>query len=320
MGEIKDFILNIVHLHNEYTSTGMYMGLYFCILILIWLYSKDERHKSAIVYPAAWTLLVVYIVLPFIRSFFGVGLDDLTRARTFWALMPSAVIAMGFAYIATGTNDRKKEVTAIAAIMIILAFCGEFKINKNIFPKAENLYKLPQELIDVSDKVLTEAFGLSETAGADGGAGSEKTEVRLIVPYETAAVFRQYDPRIHLLYGEDATILRVYPAKEEFIKACDQMQTEAPDLNFLKAIAKENKVDYILFDSVYHCFGGNDLNFQGYTEQPDFAGDRSASEEMKELTKDVKTVDNGEDIYWDLSAFDMEYAGTYGQYLLYRFI
>lgn len=303
---IKELILDIVHLHNEYTSTGMYMGLYFCLLLLTGLFSEDPRHRRQIVLPALITLFLIYLLLPFIKCFTGIGLDELTRARTFWALMIPAVIALGFTLITARCRETLKQTTAVFAIVLILAFSGEFKINNNVFQKAENLYKLPQSLLDVSDRVLE-------------GDGSDK-KVRLIVPYETAHVFRQYSPDIHLLYGEDATILRVFPAKEEFIEACDQMQTEAPDLNYLKTIAKENEVDYILFDSVYHCFGGNSLNFAGYTEQPDFAGDRSAPDEWKAVTKNVKTIDNGVNVYWDLSGFGMDYTGTYGQYILYRVI
>ena len=314
MGMIRELILDIVHLHNEYTSTGMYMGLYFCTILLIGLFSKDLRHRYEVVYPALVTLFLVYFLLPLIKCLTGIGLDDLTSARTFWALMYPAVIALGFTIVASlagekGKTEGKRQVIAIAAIVLILSFSGEFKINNNVFQKADNLYKLPQSLLDVSDRVLKDREG-------ETGKGT----VKLIVPYETAHVFRQYSPDIHLLYGEDATILRVIPAKEQFIKVCDQMQTEAPDLDFIKKVAKDNEVDYILFDSVYHCFGGSSLNFDGYTEQADFAGDRSASQEQKAVTKDVKTVNNGAEVYWDLSGFGMDYTGTYGQYILYRIV
>ena len=38
---VKDYILDIIHLHNEYTSTGMYMGLYFMSLLYIALFAGD---------------------------------------------------------------------------------------------------------------------------------------------------------------------------------------------------------------------------------------------------------------------------------------
>ncbi|MCR4656502.1 MAG: hypothetical protein K5770_09780 [Lachnospiraceae bacterium] len=303
MDKIKDYILDIVHLNNEYSETASYLGIYFCFLLLLCFFSKDRRHKEGIVYPSLIMLFEIYLLLPFIRRFFGIGLDEQTRARSFWALIPVFVIALGFTLIVSELKDDRRKLLAIAFIVPVIALSGEFKINNNVFQKAENLYKLPQALIDVSDLVL-----------------SEKDEPRLIVPYETAHVFRQYSADIKLLYGEDATILRVYPASHDCIKACDQMQTEAPDLNFIKDLAKENDVDYILFDSVFHAFGGNDLNFGGYTEMADFAGDRTASEELKAVTKDVRVIDNGRDAYWDLTAFNMEYAGTFGQYLLYRII
>ncbi len=303
MEKIKDYILDIVHLNNEYSETASYLGIYLCFLLLLGFFSKDRRHKEEIVYPSLIMLFEIYLLLPFIRRFFGIGLDEQTRARSFWALIPVFVIALGFTLIVAEIRDERKKLLAIAFILPVIALSGEFKINSHVFQKAENLYKLPQAILDVSDFTL-----------------SEKREPKLIVPYETAHVFRQYSADIKLLYGEDATILRVFPAGNDLITACDQMQTEAPDLNYMRTLAKENNVDYILFDSVYQNFGGNDLNFGGYTEMADFAGDRTASEELKAVTKDVTVVDNGKDVYWDLTAFDMEYAGTFGQYLLYRIV
>ena len=302
MGKVKEYILDIIHLNNDYTSTGMYMGIYFCMLLLMYLYSRERRYKTDIVYPAVTMLFTIYIALPFIKVFAGLGLDALIGPRTFWALLPMVVIAFGFVMIVSGVTSERKQFIAVLAVVAVLALSGEFKINNNVFPKAENLYKLPQELLDISDEVL------------------KNGKVTLIVPYETAHVFRQYSSDIHLLYGEDATILRVYPASYDSIIACEQMQTEAPDLNFIKDIAKENEVDYIVFDSVYHSFGGHNLNFGGYTEQADFAGNRSATEEFKKITQDVAVIDDGDDIYWDLSDFNLKYVGTYGQYLLYRFV
>ena len=159
MGMIRELILDIVHLHNEYTSTGMYMGLYFCMILLLGLFSEKPEHRYRVVYPALVTLFLVYFLLPFIKCFTGIGLDDLTRARSFWALMPSAVIALGFTIIASRLADKRKQIIALAAIVLILAFSGEFKINNNVFQRAENLYKLPQSLLDVSDAVLEEQEG-----------------------------------------------------------------------------------------------------------------------------------------------------------------
>ncbi len=303
---IKEYVLDIIHLNNDYASTAAYLGLCLCFLLLFGFFSKDIRYKRSIVYPELVSLSMIYLVLPFINRFIGIGLDEQIRPRNFWALMPAAILALGFTLIVAEIDGGRRQTIAIFFIVIIIALSGEFKINNNVFQKAENLYKLPQALLDVSDEVLMHK-------GPDN-------EARLIVPYETAHVFRQYSADIKLLYGEDTTILRVYPAPYDYIEASRQMQTEAPDLNFIETLAKENNVDYILFDSVFHAFGGHDLNFQGYTEQADFAGDRTATEELKAVTKDVEVIDNGENVYWDLTGFNMEYVGTYGQYLLYRFV
>ena len=318
---MKDFILDIIHLHNEYTSTGMYMGLYFLMLVFFaFLLKPREGYRQNIVFPALFTLFAVYIVLPYMKIFRKKGFGGEERPRTFWALMISAVVALGLSLIVSEIQSTRDRLPAILSVCLILALCGEFKLNNNVFPKAENLYKLPQSLLDLSDEVLKEAeerppedIPKREKAAGEG-------EALLLVPYETAHVFRQYSTKLNLLFGEDATFARISQTSLELRALCADMATETPNLNFVKEVAKKYGVDYIVFDSVYHRFGGISLNFDGYKGSPDFAGDRTPSEEGLEAAGGVTLVNRQGNKYWKLSDFDMEYVGTYGPYILYKFI
>ncbi|MCR5790253.1 MAG: hypothetical protein K6G83_10250 [Lachnospiraceae bacterium] len=303
MQKIKDFILSIIHLNNEYTSTAMYFGLYLFMLVLMAFFARDRKYDAKrVVIPACVLLWVIYLLLPFLLVFLEFGLDEQIRARTFWTLMIPPVIAVGFTALVFEVEQGRKRFMAIIAVCLLLMASGEFKINNNVFQKAENLYKLPQELVDVCDTVL-----------GDG------REVKLIVPYETAHVFRQYSTDILLLYGEDATIQRVVQTTYEINDTCREMMSEAPDLNFVGEVARKNQVDYILFDTVYQTFGGHSLNFDGYAESPDFAGDRSATDEQKAVTADVRLYNRKGEVFWGLREFGLDYVGRFGQYMLYRY-
>ncbi|MBQ7562568.1 MAG: hypothetical protein IJT16_01110 [Lachnospiraceae bacterium] len=335
---MKEFILDVIHLHNEITATGMYMGLYFLMLVFFAFFfnrtvfaesSATEGEKFSkvkftlnyrrdIVYPALIPLFLGYIFLPQLLKHKGFGSDELPRV--FWALMISAVTASGLSILVSELKNVRERLIAILAVCVILALCGEFKLNDHVFPKAENLYKLPQSLLTLSDDVLSEAAAREKTEVSKRKRAAGEGEVLLLVPYETAHVFRQYSTKLNLLYGEDATFARISQTSSELRALCADMARSTPDLNFVKEVAKKYGVDYIVFDSVYHRFGDISLNFDGYQENPDFAGDRAPTEAGIEAAKDVTMRNRKGDKFWDLSDFDMEYAGTYGQYILYKFI
>ncbi len=299
---MKAYILDIIHMNNDYTGNGMYMALYFITLLFVGFYIREKKIKDAVLLPSLLMLLGVYMGIPFVHHFIFSVYDDEIRARFFWILMAPAVAALGFTLFVKHLDTQTKRVFAVLAMLPVIFFSGIFKLSDSMYQPAENFYRLPQAILDISDAVL-----------------AENEDPKLIVPYEIAHGFRQYSTRIRLLYGEDATYGRISPAPAEITEVCDQMATATPDLNYIREIAVQNDADYLVFDSVYHVFGeGLSLNVGGYTEDVNFVGDRTPTVSQNNLLQ-IKVIQQPENPYWDLSEFGLEYVGTYGQYLLYRF-
>ncbi|MCR4738644.1 MAG: tyrosine-protein phosphatase [Lachnospiraceae bacterium] len=304
---MKDIIINIIHLNNELTYGNMYMGLYFLALIFLAFVLKDKRYRNAILWPSLCLLFFVYVILPvfnfldykYIKKYI-LGWD--MNYRMVWLLLVVPVIALFLSLLIKSIEKRNERIAAALLLIPVIFFCGQFKINGTEFAKAENLYKLPRALLDISDTVL-----------------SEKDEPKLLVPYETAHVFRQYSSDIKLLYGEDATYGRVKPAAEELVAVCNEMTKEVPDLYFINEVAEKNGVDYIIFDAAYHRFGGQSVNVYDYSPDPDYIGDRSVAVSENRIPYIDMRDEEKESIHWDLSEFGLSYEGTYGQYLLYRY-
>ncbi|MCR4923108.1 MAG: hypothetical protein K5931_03785 [Lachnospiraceae bacterium] len=299
---MKDLILEIIHLNNDYTYGNMYMGMYFLALVLTLLFLKEKKYRDALLWPALILVFGLYILVPLAnkineRIFF----PDL-QARFIWILLVAPVTALIMGAMIKACESKRDRGLAILLLIPFIFFSGEFKINANEFKKAENLYKLPQALLDISDEML-----------------SEKEEPKVIVPYEIAHVFRQYSTDIMLLYGEDATFYRIAPTDFIIQDVCREMEKEIPNLEFINKVAKDEKVDYIVFDSTYHNFGMESINIKNYPTDPDYVGDRSVTVSANMLSvKEFK--DEGKDsIHWDLSKEGLEYVGTYGQYLLYKY-
>ncbi len=307
---MKKFILDVVHFHNTITGTGMYMALYLATLLFILFFIKDRRIKRAVLYPFLIILPGVYIGLFAIYRFlYRIPLcKPEVNGRFYWLFMIPPVAALGCTLMVDALKERKSQALLSIILIPVLAACGVFQISDYRFAKAENLYKLPQAFIDIADHVLD-----ADKNGGDGAA-------RMIVPYETAYSFRQYSTGIELLYGEDATYGRIEKVKDERRDVCDTMQTSCPDMDLICAVAEEHDEEYILFDCTYVDFGLESINYDGYTEDENFVGDRTPDPEAVARMSERITVDTeGGNAHWDLTAYGLEYEKTFGRYLLYSF-
>ena len=299
MGTIKELIRYMLDAHNAYNGTGMMMALYFVALMIIVFYCKDKHVKKAIILPSVLFIIVMYVFVPLYDTL--VYYLKFYDGRMFWMLITPIIISIGFTYFVMGIDDDKLKILALILIIPISLYCGEFQISNAMFKKAENLYRLPQSSVDITEYVT-----------------SEMDSPKLIVPYTIAHPFRQISTDVYLLYGEDATYGRIVRTKDELIRVCEEMEPVTPDLNVIMPIARDNNVNYILFDTVYtqFCEDGN-ININGYPIDENYVGDRTSTVGFDDI-KGVSVIDDESGIYWDLSYYGLKYEKTFGQYILYK--
>ena len=303
---MKNYILDIIHLNNEFTGDGMFLALYFVTLLFIAFYIKNKKYKEVVLYPSLVLLGLVYVIVPFINNFVFSIYDGEIRGRFAWVFMAPAIIALGLTLFVDNAENKKVQGAIVCSIVPVIFLCGVFQINDYRFKPAENLYKMPQSLIDVCDYILDE-----QREDADGIA-------RIIVPYETAHVYRQYSTDIELLYGEDATYGRIWAVYDERRDVCDTMQTTCPDLKLITEVGRDYDMEYLLLDTVYVDFSLDSLNNDGYTEDENFVGDRTPDSEVVKRMENTVSIDE-KNMCYDLSQYNLGYVGKYGQYLLYKF-
>lgn len=299
---LKHVINYIIDAQSPYSGNGMMMALYQIVIWGILFCTNEKKIKKVIIVPSVIMMFILYIVIP---AYFAVGggyLDFLV-GRYYWILITPIIISLGLTLLISEINTDKKRWMALFMLMPILFYCGEFKISSAMYSRPENAYRLPQATVDITNHVI------------------EETEnPKIIVPYTIAHPFRQISTKVSLLYGEDASYGRIQYAPPEFWDICNQMERITPDLNYIMPIARENGVDYILFDTVYteFCENGN-INVYGYLVDENYVGDRTATVSFDEL-KPISVVNDDKGTYWDLSEYNLEYDGSYGQYILYKLI
>lgn len=233
---LKTLFLEAVHLNNAYTGTGMYMGLYYVVLLFILFYNREKEMREKIAYPALFMLLILFGIVPYVnKRFFGIY-DQQTGGRLFWVLLITPIVAYGATRMVQELDDYMKKALLVLLLVPAIFLCGEFKLSNALYLPIENEYRLPQYGIDICDAVL-----------------DAEEEPKLLVPYEIAHIFRQYSTKIKLLYGEDASygrILNVFGT--EYHEACQEMDSTSPDVGFVASLAYRENCDFIVFDTNYH--------------------------------------------------------------------
>ena len=95
---MKDYILQIIHMNNDFTGNGMFMALYLITLLFVAFYINDKKLRNAILYPSLALLILIYWgvnALNYVLALNYSELNDETKSRFVWLLMIPAIAALG---------------------------------------------------------------------------------------------------------------------------------------------------------------------------------------------------------------------------------
>lgn len=173
-------------------------AIYLFALLYLWLTEKDKCRRAVFVY--APTLLLLLFFCPLFRKVFVRVLEDSeTYYRLLWLLQMSIVSAYGLLKL-MGRHRR----IGLAVVCLMIVACGDYVYDSEHISRAENMYHLPQEAIDIVDLIEPETG-----------------RVTALVPADLIYYVRQYSTDIELPYGREMLISRwdyynaMYEAMEE---------------------------------------------------------------------------------------------------------
>lgn len=210
--------------------------IYLISLIVLCLCGKDKR--KIIVYPSL--LLIFVIGNPILYKYIWTKLIGGTYWRMLWMIPVVATIGCALISAIDKINNRIdnslcKNITKIASVIILFAII--VGTNKNVYKRdnffpVNNMYKVPDSTVIVC-KTLIEA----EAGG----------EVKVIMPASIYCYARQYDYRIHQMYGRDVEhYMAYYLLTEEKKKVASEMLSGNPDMSFVTEVAKRDGYKYIV--------------------------------------------------------------------------
>lgn len=208
---------------TRYTGSTGYLLLYFAALIFIML-KGSEKEKKIFVPMSILTIITVYNpIFPHVLSLFTKINSE--YYRFFWMtpvviLVPYVLTKLILAII-SGEIKNRVAVIIITALILILSSSS---ILKSGIRFAENIYKIPDELIEISEIIHND---------------SKDEYSRAFLEYEYNMQMRQYDPRMLLTIDREDYLTAVsQPYNTEQIDS-----DEFPQYRILAALIRYQKVD-----------------------------------------------------------------------------
>lgn len=206
-----------------------------CIVMLFFLlWPRNFKLKQYFLYPSI--VILIFINNPLcIYYIVESGLLSYNRyVRLYWLLPVTFILAYLCVKLVTKAKNWRRIVVALICAGIII-YTGSYMFTNESYTKMTNLYKLPDDVIEICDFIENDViFG-----------GKTMEETRIVAPVIVSSYIHQYNGEIKTLFGRYNNSSVYYDVAQNMMKLL-----EAPELD-VKAIcdyAHESACDYIVID------------------------------------------------------------------------
>lgn len=217
----KENIEIIKNTFGEFKGSGMYIALFFIAMLYIYLKEENKKIKAFLVY---FPIIVLLITLnPIFNKLAGRIFTSTVYWRVYWMLPLGVVIAYAAVKFINNENERAKKIVATIGIIITIIISGRLIYNKENYKKFGNLYKVPDEAIEVVEIIRQ---------------GDEENK-KALTSEQLVAYIRQIDASIGLAYKREPTGY----LDNEFVRIMHSGISED-----IVNMALENDCNYIVLD------------------------------------------------------------------------
>lgn len=218
-----------------FVGDGRIVVVALIAMLLLLLLPGNKRLKQFLLYPS----LVVLIFINNPLSIYYIVDKDLMAynryVRLYW-LLPIAFV-LAFLCVKALTKAKKWRRIAVALICAgIIIYTGNYMFTEDSYTKMTNLYKIPDEVIEVCDFVEEDIKFSQE----------QIEDTRIVTPYSYSCYIHQYAGEIKTLYGRSDVSSTYYTIGWNMMQLM-----EAPELNVREICegAHESDCKYIVVDA-----------------------------------------------------------------------
>lgn len=209
--------MNIIF--QRYMGTGLIIILFLVALIYLLVCEKRKNIRILFVYTPVAVLLLLFN--PVIYRLLAVILEEEIYFRFCWLLPVTIVLAYSIWSVCHKLRGKKQIIFLVCSVLLIVA-SGKWVYSNSLFSKAENIYHVPQKVVDICDAIQIEG-----------------REVMAAFPEEFLLYVRQYSPYVCMPYGrinEEGTYTEFYGL----------MCREEIEAETLAVMAKQNLCHYVI--------------------------------------------------------------------------
>lgn len=209
-------------LFQEYMGNGLIV-LWF-LLSVGYLFLREKRKHIRILFLYVPLILLVLFFNPLFAEvmYRFEGLD--IYYRILWLIPFTVIVAFTTIEIYGQLKGKKKKLFLVVMAGVFMA-SGSYIYSSPLFEKAENIYHMPQSVVDICDAIEVEG-----------------REVRAVFPAELIQYVRQYSPVVCMPYGRE--ILVEWWGNQDALY--DLMEAEEIDAGKLANQARERECHYII--------------------------------------------------------------------------
>lgn len=181
-----------------YQNGGIFIFL-FAVAVIYVFFQKDIKERNAFIWYILVLCFTVFnpLVVNYIVNY--LQMDD-EYYRFIWLLPVAILLAYTAARIVLRSRRKIAKCIFLVVFFILFAFPGKSILASNL-QFAENLYKIPNDVIEISEII-------HDTA--------ETEEIQVVSEFELSVLLNQYDPSLSLVlsYGDVNYLRQLEPYQE----------------------------------------------------------------------------------------------------------
>lgn len=218
-----EMLKDVIHLFQEYMGDGLIIIWFLAAVVYLLLTEKRKPIRIMFVYVPL-VLLALFFNPLFAKIIYTFAGDEIYY-RILWLMPVTVVIAFSVVNVWSKLQGIKKTAFGIVAA-VILIISGSYIYSNPYFSRAENLYHVPQSVVDICDAIEVEG-----------------REVKAVFPLEMVQYVRQYSPVVCMPYGREALVERWSYQRHEMF---DVMEAEVVDVKLLTELCRVHWCHYVV--------------------------------------------------------------------------
>ncbi len=217
-----------------WVSLKLFFGNPLLALLLvasaIYIIVCEKSLKKKILLGVLPLLILVGFLLPVTKIVYVAAFDEGsdTYYRILWLLPMYIVIGYAVCKLIFSFGSKWKQRVALVASLVIIVLSGSLVYLNQYMSPAQNLYHIPQNVIDICDEILP----------AEG-----EPRVRAVFPSELVHFVRQYSTNILMPFGREMVVTQ-WDYYNEVYEAMEK--PEVVDADVLLEATRKAGVQYII--------------------------------------------------------------------------